>query len=107
MSVNGIATFECVAEGNPTPSVFWNKEGSQVLMFPGNAYGHFHITQNGALRIQGVQKEDAGYLVCSALSAAGSATVRVFLQVFLQCSSLNFLLQCIYYNSRLCFYNYV
>ncbi|XKL63096.1 hypothetical protein PGB90_005460 [Kerria lacca] len=81
VGLNGIATFECVAEGNPPPSVFWTKEGSQVLMFPGTAYGHFHVTQNSALRIQNVQKEDAGYLVCSALSVAGSTTVRVFLQV--------------------------
>lgn len=81
VGLNGVATFECVAEGNPPPSVFWTKEGSQVLMFPGTAYGHFHITPNGALRVQGVQKEDAGYLVCSALSVAGSATVRALLQV--------------------------
>lgn len=81
VGLNGVATFECVAEGNPPPSVFWTKEGSQVLMFPGTAYGHFHITPNGVLRIQGVQKEDAGYLVCSALSVAGSTTVRALLQV--------------------------
>lgn len=81
VGLNGVATFECEAEGNPPPSVFWTKEGSQVLMFPGMAHGHFHVTQNGALRIQGVQKEDAGYLVCSALSVAGSTTVRAFLQV--------------------------
>ncbi|XP_065216561.1 roundabout homolog 2 isoform X2 [Planococcus citri] len=81
VGLNGVATFECVADGNPPPSVFWTKEGSQVLLFPGMAHGHFHVTQNGALRIQGVQKEDAGYLVCSALSVAGSTTVRAFLQV--------------------------
>ena len=28
--MNGLAQFECVAEGNPPPSVFWSKEGSQV-----------------------------------------------------------------------------
>jgi roundabout axon guidance receptor 2 len=27
--MNGIAKFECVANGNPPPSVFWTKEGSQ------------------------------------------------------------------------------
>lgn len=30
VGLNGIATFECVAQGNPPPSVFWTKEGSQV-----------------------------------------------------------------------------
>lgn len=81
VGLNGVATFECVAEGNPSPSVFWTKEGSQVLMFPGTAYGHFLVTPNGALQIRGVQKEDAGYLVCSALSVAGSTSVRALLQV--------------------------
>ncbi|GLG97679.1 Hemolin [Gryllus bimaculatus] len=81
VGLNGIAVFECVAKGNPPPSVFWTKEGSQVLMFPGNSYGHLHVTPEGSLRIQGVQREDAGFLVCSALSVAGSNTARAFLQV--------------------------
>lgn len=81
VGLNGIANFDCVAQGNPPPSVFWTREGSQVLMFSGNTYGHFHVTQEGTLRIQGAQKEDAGFLVCSALSVAGSVTWRAFLQV--------------------------
>lgn len=40
-----------------------------------------HVNSHGTLRIQGVQREDAGFLVCSALSVAGSSTVRAFLQV--------------------------
>ena len=32
MGMNGLAQFECVAEGNPPPSVFWSKEGSQVSL---------------------------------------------------------------------------
>lgn len=81
VGLNGVANFDCVAQGNPPPSVFWTREGSQVLMFPSNAYGHFHVTHEGTLRIQGAQKEDAGFLVCSALSVAGSVTWRAFLQV--------------------------
>lgn len=78
---NGIATFDCVASGNPPPSVFWTKEGSQVLMFPDNSYGHVQVTTQGTLQIRGVQKEDAGYYVCSAISVAGAGTTRAFLQV--------------------------
>ncbi|PSN32273.1 hypothetical protein C0J52_24864 [Blattella germanica] len=81
VGLNGLASFECVAMGNPPPSVFWTKEGSQNLMFPGNSYGHLLVTPEGTLKIQGVQREDAGFLVCSALSVAGSTTVRAFLQV--------------------------
>ncbi|XP_014250865.1 roundabout homolog 2-like isoform X2 [Cimex lectularius] len=81
VSLNGIAGFECLAEGNPRPSVFWTKEGSQVLMFPGNSYGRFAVSPSGRLSINGVLREDSGFLVCSALSVAGSATARAFLQV--------------------------
>lgn len=84
IGLNGVATFDCVATGNPPPSVFWTKEGSQMLMFPDNSYGHIHVTSQGTLQIRGVQKEDAGYFVCSALSVAGSATIRAFLQVKLE-----------------------
>jgi roundabout, axon guidance receptor 2 len=79
--INGVAKFECVATGNPQPSVFWTKEGSQELMFPDNAYGHLQVTSEGTLEIKSVQKEDAGYYVCSAFSIAGSGTTRAFLQV--------------------------
>lgn len=81
IGLNGIATFTCVTKGNPPPSVFWTREGSQVLMFAGNTYGHFHISGDGTLKIQGAQKEDTGFLVCSALSVAGSTSVRAYLQV--------------------------
>lgn len=81
VGLNGVASFECHATGNPPPSVFWAREGSQMLMFPDNSFGHIHVTGQGTLQIRGVQKEDAGYYVCSALSVAGSATIRAFLQV--------------------------
>ena len=81
IGLNGIASFECVASGNPPPSIFWAKEGSQILMFPENSYGPVQVTQQGTLQIRGVQNEDSGYFVCSALSVAGSATTRAFLQV--------------------------
>ncbi|KAK9702129.1 Immunoglobulin I-set domain [Popillia japonica] len=81
VSLNGVVEFHCAATGNPPPSVFWNKEGSQLLMFPDTSHGHMHVSSVGTLKIQGVQREDAGFLVCSALSVAGSNTARAFLQV--------------------------
>ncbi|RZC39870.1 roundabout -like 2 [Asbolus verrucosus] len=81
VGLNGVVEFHCAATGNPPPSVFWTKEGSQLLMFPDTSYGHMHVNAHGTLRIQGVQREDAGFLVCSALSVAGSSSVRAFLQV--------------------------
>ncbi|KAJ8974901.1 hypothetical protein NQ317_015290, partial [Molorchus minor] len=81
VSLNGVVEFHCSATGNPPPSVFWSKEGSQILMFSDNSNGHMHVNAHGTLRIQGVQREDEGYLVCNALSVAGSSSVRAFLQV--------------------------
>jgi hypothetical protein len=73
--------MECSSSGNPQPSVFWTKEGSQELMFPDNIYGRIHVTAEGTLEIQNVQKNDAGFYVCSAFSVAGSGTTRALLQV--------------------------
>lgn len=81
IGMNGIATFECVTTGNPKPAVFWTKEGSQVLMFPGNPYGRFAVTNEGELRISGVRREDDGYYVCSALNVAGSSISKAYLEV--------------------------
>lgn len=75
--------FYCTATGNPPPSVFWSKEGSQLLMFPDTSYGRIHVNSNGILTIQGVLKEDSGFYICSALSIAGSTSVRALLQVCL------------------------
>lgn len=50
-------------------------------MFAGNTYGHYYVLNDGTLSIQGAQREDAGFLVCSALSVAGSSSVRAYLQV--------------------------
>ena len=52
VGMNGIAKFACTASGNPPPSVFWTKEGSQELMFTGTTHGQMHVTSEGTLTIQ-------------------------------------------------------
>ena len=52
VGMNGIAKFECVANGNPPPSVFWTKEGSQELMFAGTTHGQMFVSTDGPLAIQ-------------------------------------------------------
>ncbi|XP_022256084.1 roundabout homolog 1-like [Limulus polyphemus] len=81
VGLNGYVQFECVATGNPPPSIFWTKEGNQVLMFPDNNYGRFSVTQEGTLVISGVTKDDQGYYVCSALSMLESAMTKTYLEV--------------------------
>ncbi|XP_042897361.1 roundabout homolog 1 isoform X3 [Parasteatoda tepidariorum] len=81
IGLNGIAKFECAATGNPPPSIFWTKEGNQVLMFPERSYGRFAVNREGTLTISGVRKEDDGYYICSVLSGIGSSMTKAYLEV--------------------------
>ncbi|XP_057341638.1 protein sax-3 isoform X1 [Microplitis mediator] len=75
-------SFACSARGAPKPSIFWTREGSQELMFPGNVYqGRYTVSEDGSLHIKQVVKKDEGHYVCSAISQAGASTATVFLQV--------------------------
>ncbi|CAN8014284.1 unnamed protein product, partial [Ixodes persulcatus] len=81
VGLNGVAKFDCFASGNPQPSVFWTREGDQVLMFPGKSHGRFSVTNEGTLVISSVRKEDRGYYTCSALSVVGSSMAKGHLEV--------------------------
>ncbi|KAH7945901.1 hypothetical protein HPB49_016958 [Dermacentor silvarum] len=81
VGLNGVAKFDCLATGNPPPSVFWTREGNHVLMFPGKSHGRFSVSNEGTLTISGVRKEDRGYYVCSALSVVGSSMAKGHLEV--------------------------
>ncbi|XP_046817776.1 roundabout homolog 2-like isoform X2 [Vespa crabro] len=82
VSTGSDVSFSCSARGSPKPSIFWTREGSQELMFPGNTYqGRYTVTQDESLRIKGVIRKDEGHYVCSAISQAGASTATVFLQV--------------------------
>lgn len=85
VSVGSNVSFSCAARGAPKPSIFWTREGSQELMFPGNEYqSRYKITDDGSLYIKGVLGKDEGHYVCSAISQAGASTATVFLQVLFQ-----------------------
>ncbi|KAK0079139.1 hypothetical protein PV325_001681 [Microctonus aethiopoides] len=75
-------SFACSARGAPIPSIFWTREGSQELMFPGNVYqGRYTVNKDGSLHIKAAIKKDEGHYVCSAISQAGASTATVFLQI--------------------------
>lgn len=83
----GSVSFTCRAQGNPTPTLFWSKEGEQNLWFPGTASvdGRKKVSTEGDLTIDGVQANDQAYYVCSALNAAGSNVARTYLKVKSRC----------------------
>ncbi|XP_075329236.1 roundabout homolog 2 isoform X7 [Odontesthes bonariensis] len=78
------ATFPCEAKGNPQPAVFWQKEGSQNLLFPNQPQqpnSRFSVSPSGELTISSVQRADAGYYICQALTVAGSILAKAQLEV--------------------------
>ncbi|XP_065507964.1 roundabout homolog 3 [Caloenas nicobarica] len=77
-------TFQCQSKGNPPPAVFWQKEGSQTLLFPAqppHATTRVSVSPAGAITITAVQPGDAGHYLCQAISVAGSVLARARLQV--------------------------
>uniref|UniRef100_A0AAR2LBT8 Roundabout, axon guidance receptor, homolog 3 (Drosophila) n=1 Tax=Pygocentrus nattereri TaxID=42514 RepID=A0AAR2LBT8_PYGNA len=77
-------TFHCGTQGNPPPAVFWQKEGTQMLLFPGqppSQAGRYSVSMSGELTIKDVHSEDSGYYVCQAISVAGSAISKAMLEV--------------------------
>ncbi|XP_071957943.1 roundabout homolog 2-like isoform X2 [Antedon mediterranea] len=70
---NGVTSFQCVANGNPKPTVFWQKDGvGDLFMFPGQNYNRYSVLEDGTLTIVRVQTSDEGRYVCSAV---GQSTV--------------------------------
>ncbi|XP_008833263.1 roundabout homolog 3 isoform X3 [Nannospalax galili] len=77
-------SFQCETKGNPPPAIFWQKEGSQVLLFPSQSLqptGHLSVSPRGQLNITKVQSGDAGYYVCQAVSVAGSILTKALLEI--------------------------
>uniref|UniRef100_A0A8C5GT74 Roundabout, axon guidance receptor, homolog 2 (Drosophila) n=1 Tax=Gouania willdenowi TaxID=441366 RepID=A0A8C5GT74_GOUWI len=78
------ATFPCETKGNPQPAVFWQREGSQNLLFPNQPQqpnSRFSVSPSGDLTISSVQRADAGYYICQALTVAGSILAKAQLEV--------------------------
>ncbi|KFV71469.1 Roundabout 2, partial [Dryobates pubescens] len=77
-------TFQCQSKGNPPPAVFWQKEGSQTLLFPGQpspSPSRVSVSPGGAITITEVQPSDAGSYQCQAISVAGSVLAKARLRV--------------------------
>ncbi|KAM7374101.1 hypothetical protein PAMP_006778 [Pampus punctatissimus] len=78
------ATFPCETRGKPQPTIFWQREGSQDLLFPNQPTqgdSRVSVSTNGELTISAVQRSDAGYYICQALTVAGSIMAKAQLEV--------------------------
>ncbi|XP_062242807.1 roundabout homolog 2-like isoform X1 [Platichthys flesus] len=77
-------TFQCGTTGNPPPAIFWQKEGSQMLLFPGqppSQSGRYSVSMSGELTVADVHPEDSGFYICQAISVAGSVLTKALLEV--------------------------
>ncbi|XP_048836685.1 roundabout homolog 1 isoform X2 [Brienomyrus brachyistius] len=82
--VGRTVTFQCEATGNPQPAIFWQREGSQNLLFssqPPQPSSRFSVSQTGDLTITDVQRSDGGFYSCQALNIAGSVITKALLEV--------------------------
>ncbi|XP_063600047.1 hemicentin-1-like [Penaeus indicus] len=70
------AWLQCYAEGTPSPSITWLKEG-KVEVAPMS----FIEVEDGNLKIHGVQRSDAGTYTCVASNVAGTSQANVVLEV--------------------------
>jgi hypothetical protein len=79
-------TFECKAAGQPQPLIFWSIEGNRSLIFPPNNFDRFETSitpeSSSILTLPSTAKSDNGIVVvCSAVNAVGSISVRARLTI--------------------------
>ena len=73
------AILDCVATGNPTPTVTWRHDS---VPLPNPAIPRIQQSANNSLLISGVERSDEGEYLCQASSEAGEATITVELRVY-------------------------
>ncbi|XP_030634927.1 roundabout homolog 1 [Chanos chanos] len=84
VGVGRTVTFQCEATGSPQPAIFWQREGSQNLLFssqPPQPFSRFSVSQSGDLTITDAERSDMGYYSCQALNIAGSVITKALLDV--------------------------
>ncbi|XP_029925047.1 roundabout homolog 1-like [Myripristis murdjan] len=84
VAVGRTVTFQCEVTGNPQPAIFWQREGSESLLFsyqPPQPFSRLSVSQMGSLTITDAQHSDAGYYSCQALNIAGSVITKALLEV--------------------------
>ncbi|KAM8835709.1 roundabout homolog 1-like isoform 1-T2 [Synchiropus picturatus] len=84
VAVGRTVTFQCEATGNPQPAIFWQREGSESLLFsyqPPQPFSRLSVSQMGSLTITDARLSDGGMYSCQALNIAGSVITKALLEV--------------------------
>ncbi|KAJ1172187.1 hypothetical protein NDU88_004037, partial [Pleurodeles waltl] len=80
-TIEGVAvTLPCKASGVPKPTILWSKRGE--LIAPSNA--KFSSGSDGSLFILSPEGDESGEYICTATNAAGYATRKVQLTVYVK-----------------------
>lgn len=72
--------LDCIAQGEPEPSMRWQKEGFRVL-----PVGRVAILPNNTLKIVAAQLTDSGAYMCLAENQMGRAVMTIHLTVMGEC----------------------
>ncbi|KAM3915225.1 neural cell adhesion molecule L1-like protein isoform 1-T2 [Leptodactylus fuscus] len=66
-----VLQLECIAEGLPTPTKEWRKEGEESIKYRAVVEGHGTL-----LKIKDITKDDEGVYICDATNEMGAAQQR-------------------------------
>ncbi|XP_042230990.1 hemicentin-1-like isoform X2 [Homarus americanus] len=74
VEVGGTVTFDCEAEGSPSPTIQWS-------VTPGEMHSRFLRLTNGSLQLIAAQMEDEGQVICQAYNELGEELAKADLYI--------------------------
>ena len=81
---NTSITIQCHANGVPTPTVTWRKDGQEIT-----DAGRYTVQDDGSLLIGDTDEEDTGLYTCTADSVAGQDSASSTMQIIGKLSDHN------------------
>ena len=84
--LDAVAWLPCNARGTPSPKIEWFRNGTKVA----EVLPKIRVMQNGTLRIQNLDRADAGTYQCVATNVGGRDTKQINLDVHCEIKSILF-----------------
>ncbi|XP_052789829.1 hemicentin-1-like isoform X1 [Mya arenaria] len=74
-------TLDCVAEGNPTPTITWDTPSRGQSLTMADSTASVTLTSSGSLRVKVMTLADTGEYTCTASNHVGTALVSTLVRV--------------------------